>query len=223
MSYSQLDQATVQINFALDARYLRDGEHTLIIPLSNEVATLIGLIAIHWGGFEQRMDGLIDALFPRLNKSPPDNWRRLNFKRRRKLFKEVATEYTRTLFPAETEVLHGIADRSGDLHWRRNVVVHGYIEMASSSNMDIGEEAAFHARGVHNSKDVSVSLDTDTLEKLRHDIAHLGGNLMASVFRMGGNISNGSPELVVPDSKILNGPESGNFQFLPTPNINKTS
>jgi hypothetical protein len=59
-------------------------------------------------------------------------------------------------------------------------------------------------------------LEEDVLEKLRHNIAHLGGNLVAAITRMGGSIQSGSPEYVVADTDFLRSPPSGSFRLLPT-------
>ena len=122
------------------------------------------------------------------------------------------------MFPAETVVFMTIADKSADLHWRRNIVAHGFVEMRSRENASTatGHEAAFYARGSHNGRDLEISLDTDTLQKLWQDIAHLGGALLAALARMGAGIGNGPQDLVVADKDVLQG-HQGEFHFLPMP------
>jgi hypothetical protein len=211
------DTVSVPITHQFDATHLKAGEFSLVIPLPDELAILIGRIAIGWGGFEQRMDAVIDHMHICLAKTPPDNWRRLAFRRRKTLFKEITKAYTQLMFPNETVVLKEIADRSGDVHWRRNTVVHGYITIDGKLTKETGD-TVYVATGTHKGNDVKIPLDIKTLSKLQHDIAHLGGKLMASIFRMGGNVAFGVPELVVADIDLLQTPQSGSFQFLPTPN-----
>ena len=66
----------VKISAQLDVRYLKAGEYSLLIPVPDETAVLIGRIAIGWGGFEQRLDGVMDAMFASLSQQPVENWRK---------------------------------------------------------------------------------------------------------------------------------------------------
>jgi hypothetical protein len=213
---------SVPLTAKFDIRYLKAGEFSLVIPIPDELVTLIGRIAIGWGGFEQRMDAVIENVHASLAKTPPGNWRRWAFRRRKTLFKEITAEYTKIMFPNEVDVFNEIANRSGDLHWRRNIVVHGYVTVDGKLTKELGGSPitpVFVATGTHKGRDVRILLDMETLTKLQHDIYYLGGKLMAAIFRMGGNLVTGSPELVVADTEFLQDPQSGSFQFLPTPNI----
>lgn len=181
------------------------------------------MLVVQWGGFEVRLDAFIEAMFPRLHKTPPANWRRFPFRARKKLFRDLATEYTTQLFPNETSVLRDVAAKAGDLYWRRNAVAHGYIVITPEPNPSgKGHVPHFVAKGSHKGREVEIPLDKETLEKLRHDVSHLGGKLMASISRMGGQFGTGSPELVIADTELLQGPPHGSFRFFPMPNIRQS-
>ena len=215
MSDTDNNSVSADFKFVLNQDYLRDGEHTLVIPVPDEISILVGKIAVGWGGFEIRMDKTIEAILIRLGQKGPQSWQRMNFKRRRKLFKDTLANYTKQLFPNETETFRTIADTAGDLHWRRNTVVHGYVNVRVTATSGASGEIAFFATGIHNNKQVDIPLDGPTLEKLYHDIAHLGGNLMAAINRMGGTFVTPTPEFVISDREILQGPPQGSLTPLP--------
>lgn len=61
-----------------------------------------------------------------------------------------------------------------------------------------------------------VDLDEPTLDKLAHDIGHLGGNLMVVVQKLGGLMITENPEIVVVDEDFLSGQQTGSFRTLAT-------
>jgi len=221
MNGKPLHELKVTVSGSLDIRYMEVGKNSLLVPIPDEIALAIGHIAILWGGFEQRMDASLAQVFESSRIEPPLNWRHLPFKKRKSLFRKHMTEYCRLMFPREEKVVRQVADEAGGLYWRRNVVAHAFVEIrpVASPQSPTGYTPWYVARGVHNGKDVEVSLDIETLTKLRHDISHLGGKLMAALSRMGATVSNGSPELVVADKDLLQGPPRGSFQTLAMPNI----
>lgn len=223
MTQSPDDKSHISVNVGgiLNITYLSPVENTLVIPIPLEAATAIGEIVVLWGGFEQRMDAILEWVFAFRGVHPPEKWRREPFKKRKKIFRQQMIECCRLMFPQEEKVFRQIADTAGVLHWQRNAVAHGYVEIRHKPNPNAatGSDAFFVARGQHNGRDVEISLDRETLSKLRHDVAHLGGKLMAATFRMGGNIENGSPEIVVADKHFFGRSRWGIFQTLATPII----
>ena len=208
----------VQISAKLDMRYLKAGEHTLIIPVPDEIALLIARIVILWGAFELRMDAAIASVLHSLSKAEPHRWKFQSFDQRKTLFKELMIEYTNKSFPHETDTFRKIADQSGDLQWRRNTVAHGYVKGRSIPNAKspTGFDVIFYAVNHYKGRDIQIDLDEATLGKLWHDIAHLGGNLMAGISRLGGHFDTVSPEIVVADKDVLQSTPSGNLPILDT-------
>jgi len=78
-------EKSVAISSELNLDYLKAGEHTLVIPLPDDVVKHIGQIVVLWGGFEFRMDVMIETILPRLHMQEPGGWRQLNFKKRKRL------------------------------------------------------------------------------------------------------------------------------------------
>ncbi|HKT14660.1 MAG TPA: hypothetical protein VJR87_04560 [Allosphingosinicella sp.] len=202
----------------LDARYLKNGLVTLIIPMRPKLAELIGFIVAQWGGFEVRMDAFIDGFHKAMRKDPPENWKRLPFRKRKELFKATYREYLPEVgWGDEIAPLDNICATAADLHWRRNVIVHGFYRYHLPATYK-GPEDDVHmtAYGVHNKRDVEIELSEETLAKIFHDIAHLNGDLMSRMARRGASIDN--PEMLVEDKWFLQDQEHGSFQTVPIPN-----
>jgi hypothetical protein len=208
----------VQISAKLDIRHLRAAEHTLIIPVPDEIALLMARVVISWGAFELRMDAAIAGALHSLSKAEPPKWKFQSFDQRKALFKDLMIEYTNKLAPHEADTFRKIADQSGDLQWRRNAVAHGYVKGRSIPNAKspTGFDVIFYAVNRYKGRDIQIDLDEATLGKLWHDIAHLGGNLMAGISRLGGHLDTGSPEIVVADKDVLQSAPSGNLPILDT-------
>ena len=79
-----------------------------------------------------------------------------------------------------------------------------------------GFDVIFYAVNRYKGRDIQIDLDEATLGKLWHDIAHLGGNLMAGISRLGGHLDTVSPEVVVADKDVLQSAPSGNLPILDT-------
>jgi hypothetical protein len=207
----------VPVSMRFDVRYLKDGEHTLVIPISDAVADLMGRIVILWGGFELRMDLVIAFMLKTLGREEPKGWKRRSFSQRKELFQELMATYTTKLFPSESATFERLVTEAIDLQWQRNTIAHGYIKGRSQPDPTsaTGYSAVFYAVGKQNGKEVMIDLDEPTLERLRHAIAHLGGNLMAAIHRMGGHIETESPEIVIADKEFLQGHQSGSLRTLP--------
>jgi|SRR5579859_452977 len=212
------DGGPVNISAKMDVRFLRAGEHTLLVPVPDDIALLLARVIISWGAFELRMDAVIGAFLTSLRKPEPPRWRFLSFDQRKRLFKDLAIEYTTAVAPHETDTFRKIADVSGDLQWRRNTVAHGYIKGRSLKNpaSPTGFDAIFYAVNHYKGREVQIDLDEATLTKLWHDIAHLGGNLMAGISRLGGRLETISPELVIADKDVLQNGPTGSLPTLET-------
>jgi hypothetical protein len=208
----------VNIAARMDIRFLRSGEHTLLVPIPDNIALLLARVIISWGAFELRMDAAIGAFLSSLKKAEPPRWKFLSFDQRKRLFKDLAIEYTTIVAPVEKDVFCKIADSSGDLQWRRNTVAHGYIKGRSVKNpaSPTGFDVIFYAVNHYKGRDIQIDLDEMTLTKLWHDIAHLGGNLMAGISRMGGRLETVSPEIVIADKDVLRNGPSGSLPILET-------
>ena len=195
--------------------HLKAGEHTFIIPLKDEIAMLLGQIVVYWGAFELRMDLLIETVSARLNKEPPVGWKTMNFKKRKELFRDIMRDYTTQLFPQLSATFNSIAGTAADLHWRRNLVAHGYYQVIPDAKPN--EQGicgtSYTAHGLVNDKPKFIAIDAKTLEKLWHDISHLNGKMLAALNVMGGKMT--SLDLVIPDTDLLQDQQSGNFRLLP--------
>ncbi|UYQ71608.1 hypothetical protein OF122_16425 [Pelagibacterium flavum] len=208
------DQTTIKIEGSFKLTHLKPDAHTFLIPLKDDVAMLIGQIVVYWGAFEVRMDVMIEAISERLYKSPPQGWKRLAFKKRKELFRDLMREYTAALFPDLTQTFDQICGNAADLHWRRNLVAHGYYELGGDGEDDEAgaQGASYTAHGEVKGKSKSLPVTPDILEKLWHDIAHLNGALLVAINFMGGKVS--SAGFVIPDKDLLQDQQSGNFRLL---------
>ena len=202
-------QCNLAMRFPVD--HFKDGEYTLVIPLPGELLSLIGAIAVQWGAFELRMDAMIEMIIPRLHKKI-SGWKKDPFVKRKKLFHKLMEEYTSQLFPDETEVFKAIADKAGEVHWKRNAIVHGLYKIRGDAS-DESEPIKFFARAEHKRREVILEINKSNLEDIVSDIAHLGGNMMASAHRMGGSFS--EREIILEDKQFMHGPPTGQFQPVP--------
>ncbi|MEV4933931.1 hypothetical protein [Sphingobium sp. LSP13-1-1.1] len=197
--------------------YLRDGLATLLIPIPSVLTELIGRIVVQWGAFELRMDALVQGTSTALQREPDERWQRLPFKKRKTLFRELMREYlSRTHQPQFAGEFDKICGTAASLHWKRNVVAHGFYQMAAPESGNPDDNIQFIAHGTHNGRDVSIAIQEDVLTELWHDIAHLGGALMVSAVKIGAALTH--PELVIEDKWLLQDQPQGSFQSLPIPN-----
>jgi len=209
-----MDHKAVGVMMTFNLDHLEVGKSLLVLPIPTEIVALIGRVAVQWGGFEARMDQIIATTLAGCGREDV-NWRFKSFRARKELFRELMVEYTSTYCPQETSTLLNVAANAAELHWRRNTVLHGTIGITSEpdSSSETGYRAAFTAHSRHQNRSTHIPLDQVTLDKLWHDIAHLGGALMSSYLRMGGGID--GVELVVEDKEFLQGPDMGEFNFVP--------
>lgn len=207
---------TTKIGFRID--HLQKGKYTFLLPLDPEVATLIGQIAVYWGAFEVRMDALIESLSKRNGTQPQEGWRLQSFKKRRDLFKKEISQYTQSQFEgvARFSELHApfmaLCANSGDLHWQRNILAHGYYEIKPRQMPNVNPSYYFVAHGKVKGQIRTILIDVPTLSKLWHDVAHILGDLMVLVNRMGGRINEW--DQVVPDEDLLRDEPHGTVRTL---------
>jgi hypothetical protein len=204
-----------EISARLNRDHLRVDQHTLVIPIPDEIAMLMGRIVTLWGGFELRMNALIADLFGKLGRQPEDPmWERRSFDVRRRLFINLTAEYIAMIAPQEVQTFQVIADNAAALQWQRNTVAHGFVKGRSvpNENAKTGFDVIFYAVNGKRQLDLTVPI----LDKLMHGIAHLGGNLMAAVSRIGGRLLTNSPEIVIADREILQDGQAGSLEILPT-------
>lgn len=199
----------------LNSQHLEDGKHTFIIPFDDTVAALVGQIIAYWGAFEIRMDATTDHIATIMARDLPQNWKRLPFKKRKVMFRDLSRDYTLAMFPAHTRDFELITSTAADLHWRRNLVAHGYYEATPGrKEPDTGKYLIrYHATSVIKGVRQTIQLDEETLEKLWHDIAHLNGHLLSTINKMGGESS--ALEIVVQDKDLLQTDPQGTVRMLP--------
>lgn len=207
------DQVELDIKFSFRHEHLKKGHHTFLLPLEPEVENLVGKVVIYWGAFELRMDTVTDSVTAVMGKHAtplPSGWRRQPFVKRKALFKSVLTGYTRLMFPDWESRVRQLADQSGDLHWRRNLVAHGYYQTEPVAGSQ--GEYRFRAYGDVKGQRRSLLIDVDTLNKIWHDIAHLLGDLMSFVNHTGATTN--AIDLVIPDDDILREGKQGSVRVL---------
>lgn len=203
----------LDVQFSLEHAYLKEGCHTLVIPIENKLLELIGNIAVQWGHYEVIMNALIEAFHVRLCREPPQRWQRLGFKKRKELFRDIMGDYfTAVGWQDEIAPFKAICARAADLHWRRNVIVHGFYRAAREAG-----PVRYTAWGNHKGREVSIPITDPILRQLFHDLAHLNGEVAARLAARGASIDDLS--LAFDDTQILQGPEHGSFEFLPNANM----
>ncbi len=162
------------------------------------------------------MNEIIQTTLDGFKRDDP-KWKRQPFVKRKELYRDLMVEYATQYCPHETPALRQVAADSGDLHWRRNTVVHGSVAILGEKDdkSPTGHSPVFKARGWHKGKPTEIDLDEPTLTTLWHDIAHLGGALMTVYLQMGGVAS--GPIVIIEDREFLQGPRAGSFRTVPIP------
>jgi hypothetical protein len=181
----------------LKRQYLREGEHSVLLPIDAGLASKIGLVITHWGFFEDRINALIEHLLPAAEVEER-NWQWRSFERRRKLLRELLKAVG---FAQNDEVgqvgLAQVLEASSKLQWRRNIITHGTYRAIIGPN---SSNANWRAIGFHNGETVTVPLDPETLDWLRHEIGHLTGKLLQTI-NLVGTSEGGWP--IVSDTQLL--------------------
>lgn len=84
---------SIEHSFSLDVGYLKEGAHSLIIPINARLHELIGSIVVQWGHFELIINDLIIRMHHNISKEAPTGWQQGSFRRKRELFKSIVKEY----------------------------------------------------------------------------------------------------------------------------------
>jgi hypothetical protein len=178
------DENKSVVTASFNISYLKEGKDIVFLPIPDGILRLIGLVAAHWGTFEVVLNKLIEASYVAIGGAP-DGWQRLGFAKRKKLFVDIVRNDLKNTFPAAASNYIKIAGDAADLHWQRNIVVHGLYRVTFPPAGS--ESPTFWAEGTHNGNEVKIPIDVPTLEKLWHGIAHLTGGLMSTV-RLHGSV-----------------------------------
>ena len=183
---------------SFNINYLKEGGHVILQPIPGDLLYHIGFVAVHWGTFEIELNNFIRVMLRAMGREVA-GWDRLSFVKRKKLFVDLIKETFAEDFPEVAKSYQSIAGSAADLHWRRNLVVHGQYRVTFPPAG--ADKPNFWAEGKHNGREVCISIDQATLEKLWHDIAHLGGALRATAATHGAT-TEGWP-YSLPNTEIL--------------------
>mgnify|MGYP000993772384 CR=1 FL=1 len=156
-------------------------------PTSNpaipwEFSFIIGRIATAWGAFEIRFDHVLECMFNHSPKPLKHEWRRMNFRKRRELFREQTSACFHGHIRIE-KYLQKLCNDAGTSYWKRNLTLHGKIDLVIEYKIKvkIGEQISpkcfLRIRGRHNEKDIEYNCDYDHMEGLFYEITHLHGRL----------------------------------------------
>ncbi len=182
-------------------------------PIPWEFYPIIGQITAVWGSFEVRLDLVIGWLIKETGKTLNHDPTRLNFRKRKELCKDlILLRFGAS--PAIPKFLTDVLSDAADLHWRRNLIVHGAISMVCEFVNVAPPRLRFmlRAEGRHNGKNLSQDYSFDNLENLYYKIAHLHGRLD---FVVGREVDN--PLLSSQDRQTLREFAENNLPSLPTP------
>jgi hypothetical protein len=140
-----------------------------------------GKIALSWSDQEQMFDQFLAALLNATGGVGNVSWQRLNFKKRKELFRKRMKD----VFRNDADVLSYLSTLLGDmadLHWRRNAIVHGKVRTHVTVNgvaPDLQVTVTMVIDTRHNGKDIHLELSDQDLEKLYCRSAHIAGRMKA--------------------------------------------
>jgi hypothetical protein len=204
----------IRASFDFDRRFMRKGKHSVFLWLPKEYHASIGLIVAYWGNFEAFFDICLNALIEGETGSgfvrDTTGWRRLPYKKRRRLLKDICAEWLSPMYPQATERIVRIVDQSASLHAKRNLLAHGrytYTIPAYSS-------VATNCRAINPDTGAEMPFDELSLKKLYHDISHLTADLFLA-FKEIGEVS--GPFHAFPDTEILRIYRETNHPWNPNP------
>jgi len=132
----------------------------------------VGFIAVSWSEFEQLFDKFLAAMIA-VNGSNLSHWERLNFRKRRELFRnEMKTALT--AMPEVSKFLNDFTHDAARFHWKRNLLLHGRLTTSMKNKTYV-----LHASGRHNGRFVEFGVSLDDIDNLRHEVAQLSGRMDA--------------------------------------------
>ena len=190
--------------------HLKEGKHTQILPMDPNLTSLIGWVIVYWVNFEEMFNGIIRPLLLAANETE-ENWERRSFRKRKELLKHLLKSVSfESNDVAAKELMGRILGDASDLQWRRNLVAHGHYRCTIAP---YSSDAQWTTSGIHKGKPVSLNLDPKTLAKLRHDLAHLCGDL-TQFFSLIGTYEPGFA-IALPDTQLLSLPAGGEHRYSP--------
>ena len=138
-----------------------------MIPLP--LYELIGQVAVYWGGFEQKMNGLLSAFVAADSDPYDEGWQRSSFRQRQRMLRKKATNH----FPGPiANEIKSILGAARVYHWQRNLIVHGQTHAQFVDG--IGTPVA---KGNHNGRYLALPLTPDFLERMYAELGFLTGRL----------------------------------------------
>jgi hypothetical protein len=149
----------------------------VMMAVPPEFFTTIGLVTTSWGQFETLFDSFLMALAKA--NALDDAWRNLNFRKRRKLFRDEMAKVFATA-PDIISYIEAILDDTISIYVRRNLVVHGHLTVEVSTKTIAGNATGtirLLCVGRYRGREIQRSLTWDELDDLFYEIAHLNGRL----------------------------------------------
>jgi hypothetical protein len=189
-------------------RYVKEPSGRATIPW--EIYHPLGRITAIWGQFEVRMD-LLTQLIGVATKTTPSQVR--NFNKRKEQCRSCIKSYF-AIYPDIVSFLDETLALAAQMHWRRNLLVHG--EISTIATWIVGGELRFglKASGRHNGKDITLEFYPDDFDQLYGNLAHCYGRFD---FLTGREVNN--PLLSSQDRQILLDFVVRNLPNLPTPSM----
>jgi len=151
---------------------------TLTLP--PQFLPAIGRVATGWGFFETIFENLLIA-FQKAHGVTDENWRGLNFRRRRTLFRERMNQVL-TACPTAIRHLESVLDDIEPLYRKRNLAVHGRMSMHVRTFTHDGKpsgEVKLVCEGRYRGVEIREDFTLDELDDLYYEIGHLNGRLNA--------------------------------------------
>ena len=209
------DEAHPPASFSFDVRFMRKGKHSEILWLPEEYHASIGLVVAYWGNFESAFDVCLAAL---IEGEASDGgardvagWGRSEFKRRRRLFKDICGEWLAQWAPNEAQTLAALCDTAGDLSAKRNLIAHGVY----SYTIPAMSSVATNCIAVNVASGERLPFDEYVLKKIYHDIAHMTADLMITSGKIGEVTG---PFRSLPDTELLRAYRETTHPWNPKPN-----
>jgi hypothetical protein len=134
-----------------------------------------GLIGVGWSSFDAEFNDFLGAMF-QVNGTtpPPGHWRRAEFRKRVATFRdEMAVAFG--AHPGVLKELDRVLCMASELHWKRNVLLHGRLGVTVTP---LGKPIMV-AEGKHNGREVKLELDHDALLDIAHGFPMITGGLAA--------------------------------------------
>jgi len=148
-------------------------------PLPDDFCPWIGKLMLAWSELERLLDGLLVALAKHNGTPDPNDINGMNFRRRKKLCKDLLK--AAPLTPATVAAIKLILNDAADLHWRRNFIAHGKLtarlSVINPGTDAIAIESTLSVTSRHNGKNVTLTYKVAEVEDLFYKIAHAGGRL----------------------------------------------